>query len=406
MDKPAEKKRLVVAVLSTGIRVSSAELRGVESAAARAGWTLETVDPAQTGPDMAPFAPLFARADGVIVRENLHLENAAALLPPETPVVQLDGIHPRADARVRSDVGAETDLAVQELLSLGRRSYVFVPMPKAQRWTAHRARAFLEKMRAAGGDAYVYEPKTDWGWMEEREALAKWLLTLPQPMAILTSTDFLAKFALDACRDAGLDVPGDVAILGSGDDETVSRSTKPTLSSIRVDSEGAGRMAVELLGEIMEAGARASSPRTPRARFGRRTAPQIPVVWYGPLGIARRGSTGTGHPGTDPRLAAGMDFIASHFDNPFLGVRDVAAVMGTNVRHAARLFLSTGKTIREHIEEMRLERVCDLLATTTLPVRSIAEQSGFASRQYLSLVFRRRTGQTPGQWRRAEHGGG
>lgn len=285
------RKPLVVAVLSTGIRVSSAELRGVESAAARAGWTLEMVDPAQTGPDMAPFAPLFARADGVIVRENLHLENAAALLPPETPVVQLDGIHPRADARVRSDVGAETDLAVQELLSLGRRSYVFVPMPKAQRWTAHRARAFLEKMRAAGGDAYVYEPKTDWGWMEEREALAKWLLTLPQPMAILTSTDFLAKFALDACRDAGLDVPGDVAILGSGDDETISRSTKPTLSSIRVDSDGAGRMAVELLGEIMEAGARASSPRksevrrpaapllgarassprTPRALFGRRT---------------------------------------------------------------------------------------------------------------------------------------
>ena len=101
-----------------------------------------------------------------------------------------------------------------------------------------------------------------------------------------------------------------------------------------------------------------------------------------------------------------MDFIASHFDNPFLGVRDVAAVMETNVRHAARLFLSTGNTIREHIEEMRLERVCDLLATTTFPVRSIAEQSGFASRQYLSLIFRRRTGQTPGQWRRAEHGGG
>ena len=401
MDKPAEKKPLVVAVLSTGIRVSSAELRGVERAAARAGWTLETVDPAQTGPDMAPFAPLFARADGVIVRENLHLENAAALLPPETPVVQLDGVHPRADARVKSDVGAETDLAVQELLSLGRRSYVFVPMPKAQRWTAHRARAFLEKMRAAGGDAYVYEPKTDWGWMEEREALAKWLLTLPQPMAILTSTDFLAKFALDACRDAGLDVPGDVAILGSGDDETISRSTKPTLSSIRVDSEGAGRMAVELLATLMDRG-------RPVRRNGpsRKGKTRIPTVLYGPLGIARRGSTRRGEPGTDPRLAAGMDFIASHFDNPFLGVRDVAAVMGTNVRHAARLFLSTGKTIREHIEEMRLERVCDLLATTTLPVRSIAEQSGFASRQYLSLIFRRRTGRTPGEWRRAERGGG
>ena len=391
----AGKNRLVVAVLSTGIRVSSAELRGVERAAARAGWTLETVDPAQTGPDMAPFAPLFARADGVIVRENLHLENAAALLPPETPVVQLDGIHPRADARVKSDVGAETDLAVQELLSLGRRSYVFVPMPKAQRWTAHRARAFLEKMRAAGGDAHVYEPKTDWGWMEEREALARWLQTLPRPLAVFTSTDFLAKFALGACRDAGLDVPGDVAILGSGDDETVSRSTKPTLSSIRVDSEGAGRMAAELLAKLIDR--RRASRRNGPPRHGKT---RIPVVCYGPLGIVRRGSTRRGEPGTDPRMAAGLDFIATHYTDPFVGVSDVAAAMGTGRRKAERIFRSKGASIRERIEEARLEHVRVLLKTTELPLRQIALESGFVSRAYLSFVFRRRTGQTPGQWRR------
>ena len=106
-----------------------------------------------------------------------------------------------------------------------------------------------------------------------------------------------------------------------------------------------------------------------------------------------------GEPGTDPRLAAGLDFIASHFDDPFLGVRDVAAVMGTNVRQAARLFLPTGRTIREHVEEKRLERLRHLLETTALPLAAIAERCGFASRQYLSLVFRRRTGQTPGEWR-------
>ncbi|MBQ6247481.1 MAG: substrate-binding domain-containing protein [Kiritimatiellae bacterium] len=395
------RKPLVVAVLSTGIRVSSAELRGVERAAARAGWTLETVDPAQTGPDMAPFAPLFARADGVIVRENLHLENAAALLPPETPVVQLDGIHPRADARVRSDVGAETDLAVQELLSLGRRSYVFVPMPKARRWTAKRGELFRAKIRAAGRDAFLYEPQTEWGWAKERDALAKWLSLLPRPIAAFAGNDFLAKFTLDACRDAGLDVPGDVAILGADDDETLCLSTRPTLSSIRVDFEGAGRMAAELLAKLMDR--RRASRRNGPSRKGKS---RIPTVLYGPLGIARRGSTRRGEPGTDPRLAAGMDFIASHFDNPFLGVRDVAAVMGTNVRQAARLFLPTGRTIREHVEEKRLERVRHLLETTALPLAAIAETCGFASRQYLSLVFRRRTGQTPGEWRRAEHGGG
>lgn len=395
MTTAAKDQRLVVAVISTALRAGRAELRGIDKAAAGiAGWTLERVDPAQTGPDMAPFAPLFARADGVIVRDAPHLESLAPLLPDETPVVQIDARHARADARVKSDVAAETDLAVRELLSFHRRSYAFVPMPKAQRWTAKRAAVFLAKMRAAGANAFVYEPKTEWGWSEERDALAKWLAALPRPLAVFVSTDFLGKFTMDACRDAGLRVPDDAAILGSGDDETIVFSTTPTLSSIRVDSEGAGRLSVEMLARLFEGAAARRDSGPPR-----HGGPDIPVALYGPLDIVRRGSTRRDEPGTDPRMAAGLDFIAAHSYNPLLGVRDVAAAMGTGRRQAERLFRSTGKSIRQCVEEARMEHVCLLLKTTSMPLRAIAEECGFSSRPYLSRVFKKRFGKTPGEWR-------
>ena len=113
----------------------------------------------------------------------------------------------------------------------------------------------------------------------------------------------------------------------------------------------------------------------------------------------RRGSTRPVKPGIDPGMAAGLDFIASHYGDPFIGVRDVAAAMGRGRRQAERLFVPSGKTIREHIEEARLERACVLLRTTAMPLRAIAEECGFSSRPYLSLVFKKRFGKTPGEWR-------
>lgn len=380
------RKPLVVAVIATNTVAGRAELRSVEMAAAGAGWALETIDPAQTGPDLTPFAPLLDKADGVIARLHQYLASACGLVRPHIPVVLLDGLHERANAIVSCDNASVVDHAAKELLALGRQCHVFVPMPKARPWTARRGRTFLAKVRAAGCEAFLYKPQTEWGWSKERDALAKWLATLPRPMALFAGNDMLAKFTLDACRDAGLEVPADVAILGVNDDETLCLSTRPTLSSIRVDFEGCGRMAAELLGSLMDRGA--SRPRK-----------TIPRLYYGTLGIVRRGSTRRDDQGTDPRMAAGLDFIASHYGDPFIGVRDVAAAMGTGRRQSERLFRAGGKSIRERIEEKRLEHVRVLLKTTGLPLRQIAQESGFASRPYLTRVFAKRFGMTPGEWR-------
>jgi LacI family transcriptional regulator len=52
------------------------------------------------------------------------------------------------------------------------------------------------------------------------------------------------------------------------------------------------------------------------------------------------------------------------------------------------------------IHRARVERVKELLASTDLPMSEAARQSGFLSPQRMAIVFRKLTGQSPGEYRR------
>ena len=390
-----------MAVIPTDTAAGRAELRGVTDAARRLGWALETIDTAQVGQGLSFHRSVLARADGVIVRLNtpLHDGTIAAL---GVPVVGMDAILPTrawkgdsilsgADALWATsycDHAKVAEAAADELLATGRRCHAFVPMLLRYPWTDARGRAFAARIRAAGADARIYRPRTKWGWAEERTLLSRWLAELPRPFGVFAGNDLLAKFALDACRLAGLDVPRDAAIIGADDDETLCLTATPPLSSVRIDFEGAGRRAAETLDALM------GGPRPPRPK----------IIRFGVLGVARRGSTFPASTGEDPRVAAGLDFIALHYGNPFVGVRDVAMAMGTGRRQAERLFAETGKSIRTHIEEARLDRARDLLRSTDTSVGEVAVLCGFASVTYFSRLFHRRTGLAPLAFRRSRQG--
>lgn len=389
---------MVVAVIPTDTAAGRAELRGVSDAARRLDWKLETIDTAQVGIVLEPFRPLLERADGVIVRQNDPLRDGmiASLGVPLAGVdVKLAGKHwfdpvdkERAKAlwvAIRCDHSKVAETAADELLATGRRCFAFVPMLLRHPWTEKRGDAFLSRIRAAGADARLYKPHTKWGWAEERVLLAKWLAALPRPFGVFAGNDLLAKLTLDACRSAGLDVPGDAAILGADDDETLCLTSTPTLSSVRIDFEGAGRRTAEALDSLL----------------GRPRPARMKIIRFGVLGVARRGSTQLSASGADPRIAAGLDFISLRYGDPFIGVRDVAMAMGVGRRHAERLFAATGKGIREHIEETRLARARDLLGRTDLPVGAVASRSGFASLTYFSRLFHRRVGLAPLAFRRS-----
>lgn len=69
--------------------------------------------------------------------------------------------------------------------------------------------------------------------------------------AILAASDPLALGAIRAVRRAGLDVPGDVSVVGY-DDSALMNSTDPALTTVRQPIDQMGRAAVDLLASLIE----------------------------------------------------------------------------------------------------------------------------------------------------------
>lgn len=96
------------------------------------------------------------------------------------------------------------------------------------------------------------------------------------------------------------------------------------------------------------------------------------------------------------------DFVHSS-DGLRLRIADLSAVAEVSSGHFARAFKkSTGRTVHEFIEDVRLERAYALLAESTVPLKQIAARLGFATPSSFTLAFRRATGTTPACYRK-EH---
>lgn len=56
---------------------------------------------------------------------------------------------------------------------------------------------------------------------------------------------------------------------------------------------------------------------------------------------------------------------------------------------------STGKNLREYVEEQRIKKAIALLLSTEMTLAQIAYECGFSSQSYFSYTFKRHTGTTP-----------
>ena len=69
--------------------------------------------------------------------------------------------------------------------------------------------------------------------------------------AVCAANDLVAAGALAALREAEVNVPGEVSVVGF-DDLPVAQDVFPALTTVRIDLEAAGRLAVELAFDASE----------------------------------------------------------------------------------------------------------------------------------------------------------
>jgi LacI family transcriptional regulator len=150
--------------------------------------------------------------------------------------------------------------AVAHLHATGRRRIALVNGPEQTAPGSARKLGYLDGLKAArlGRDDELIEVAADFTLEPGRHAAAA-LLDRSQPDAILCANDLLAFGTLAELRARGLDVPGDVAVVGM-DNTSLAAVSWPPLTSVDLGSSERARIAAELLLKRIERPSR--RPRT------------------------------------------------------------------------------------------------------------------------------------------------
>jgi len=99
-------------------------------------------------------------------------------------------------------------------------------------------------------------------------------------------------------------------------------------------------------------------------------------------------------------VARALEFIEGHFTEE-IHRGDVARAAGLSPSHFSHLMRAkTGWSFRELLTRLRIDRACHMLAHTDIGLVQIALECGFGDQSYFTRIFRKRTGQTPGDYRR------
>jgi LacI family transcriptional regulator len=297
---------------------------------------------------------------------------SAAQLLPELPGVETDD-------------GTIARWAVEHFEERGLQHFAFCGDERFG-WSLKRGAWFAEHVRARGLTPRAFRMKPSGMRAADRERLADWLTRLPKPVGVLACYDIAGQEVLEACKIAGLAVPDSVAVIGVDNDDLIANLTTPPLSSIEPDTTRTGYLAAELLdlmmrGHELEPGLRLIEP----TRLVARQSSDILAV-------------------DDPLVAEALRFIRDHSDFS-LSVDAVLRHVGLSRRALDYRFVRIlGRTVHGEIVRVRVGHVAELLSSTDWTLQQIAERLDFSHPEYMSVVFKKHTGKSPGQYRRAVGG--
>jgi two-component system, response regulator YesN len=94
------------------------------------------------------------------------------------------------------------------------------------------------------------------------------------------------------------------------------------------------------------------------------------------------------------------DYIRENYNNPDISLNTVAAHVSLSPTHFSTIFAQEmSVTFIDHLTEVRMEKVKELLVTTDEKIVSIAFGVGYNEPNYLSYLFKKREGLTPKEYR-------
>jgi LacI family transcriptional regulator len=322
--------------------------------------------------------------DGILSRPTDHAM-AHVFRRMHVPVVDLNDLYEDLGLPwVGSDHAAIGEMGGTHLTEKGFRHFAFCGFT-GELWSRQRGAGFFDAVSRSAVTTSIYE--TPWRgpdtprWDQDMEQIVDWLRSLPKPVAIMACNDVRGLHVLDACSRAEVLVPEEVAVLGVDDEDTMCELCSPPLSSVAPNPEGIGYAAAGLLETLM--------------------AGQTPVqdrISVSPIRVSCRQSTDV--MAVDDWAVASAARYMRELASQGCQVNDVLEKVHMSRAALEKRFRKhLNRSPKQEIRRIRLERIKELLVETDLTLERIAELSGFEHPEYMSVLFKRETGQTPGRYR-------
>lgn len=303
------------------------------------------------------------------------------------PLVDLNDTAPTHGVpKIRPDNIAIGHLGAEHLLERGFRHFAYCGFTELG-WSAERRDGFLEALALAGHSCEVLDVEYPMGmtpfWdAKQITALSAWLRRLPKPVAIMACNDMRALQVASAAHAAGLLVPEEIAVLGANNDPIRCELAEPPLSSVATNTFQSGYQAAEQLAEMMA---------------GKR--PTVLDRRIEPIGVVTRQSTDILAMG-DKNVAAAVSYIREHACHGITVEKVLQQAFASRSQLEKKFRRYIGRSPQAEIRRVQVEKIRQLLLETDFPLKKIAELAGFEHVEYMCVVFKRLTGDSPGSYRK------
>ncbi len=357
-------------------------IEGIGRYARQAGWHLEM------RATIEATIPVHWRGDGMLANDTA-LPRVARFVAAQArlqPTVLIGSNHPPSRLPcVRGDNAGAGRAAALHFLDRGYRHFAWHSVRRGMVEEERRS-SYVRTLAEAGHTCHLLEGQPGRGrrvedWSGAADWLSREIRRLPRPLALFVLDDLLAIDAVQACLDAGLRVPEDVAVLGVANMELACECSRVPLSSIDENLIEIAYRAARLLDSLMDGKA---PPNTPEV---------VPIK-----GLVVRRSTGI-FAISDPALLRASEFMERNFHRN-IGMEDVARQAGISLRalhYAFRRELQ--RTPGQHLLRLRLDRARELVETGKSRMGEVAAACGFSTLRNFHRAFRRAFGSPPAAFR-------
>ena len=324
--------------------------------------------------------------DGIIA-ESRSPERRKWLEGLRVAKVVISGEHPvPGSVWVQADNRRVGTMAFDHLYELGLRRFAYCGYEDAE-FSTERLAGFKQAMQKHRLEAQKLEvhlsPRQPGDFEPESPELIPWVQGLAKPVGVFAVTLDRARNLALACREGGVLVPEQVAIIGVNNDPLVAEMADPPVTGIDHGTVEIGYRGAEALDQLLRGEPTPSSIKIEPVEIQARQSTDILAINH-------------------PDVAQAVRLIRERALDG-LTVKDILKQIPVSRRMLEQAFRQTlGRTIHQEITRVRMQHVEQLLRETSLDLPQIAVRSGYRYGSQLSAAFRKHMGMSPRAYR-AEH---